>query len=121
MDDGLPEAVPDSLERFKSILDFHPELCAFIDRRGLAEGLAELGLTEMQAKQIIAQDLKAEHHHRGPEPDDHEPDDGIINIFRCPIRGADDAYVKIGLRLTRNKGGQLRGVIWSFKQWQERA
>ena len=112
-----PDDISDFLDSFQALLKYHPQCVAWIDRKGRMEDLNELSLTIKLAEEIIANDLTDEHHHRGPEPDDHDDKNGTINIFRCPIPGSGDAYVKIGLRLNKSKNNQLRGVIWSFKKW----
>ena len=115
--DWLPEDVEQFLNEFKTLLRYHPLKVSWIGRHDRQAELADLGLTMNLAKDIIRDHLKPEHWQRGPEPDDGAPDTGTICIFRCPVPGHPDAYVKIGLRVVARGTGGLRGVIWSFKRW----
>lgn len=116
----LPQDVASFLDEFKGLLrqrEYDPRLVSWIDRSGRIEELGDLGLTMNAALKVIETDLQPSHHHRGPEPDDHAPDDGVVFIFRCPITDAGDAYVKIALCFNKSPAGDFRGVIWSFKRW----
>jgi len=116
---GLPCEVNEFLEAFKSLLKYQDGACSWIDRPDRFEALGTLGITIPEAERIIKEELTDEHIHRGPEPDDHMPEAGVVFVFRCPISDSSDAYVKIGLRLTKAKNNNLRGVIWSFKKWSD--
>ncbi|WP_372922188.1 hypothetical protein [Roseovarius sp.] len=113
----LPENVEDFLDLFKAILSSQPLSCDWMPRTSLIENLASLGLNQKEAEDVLLKTLKPIHHCKGPEPDDDAPGTGCISVFRCPIDPTTDAYAKIGLRVTKNKSGQLRAVIWSFKRW----
>ncbi len=118
---GLPRDAASFLDQFKDLVrrrDFDRRLVGWIDRAGRVEELGDLGLTMNGAVELIETELLPSHCQRGPEPDDHASTDGAICIFRCPIPGAGDAYVKLGLRISRTRRGELRGVIWSFKRWE---
>ncbi len=78
--------------------------------------LGDLGLNETMVREIIKGDLIATQAHRGPEPDDERPDGSIV-IFRYPIPGNCDAYVKLGLRPHGTAKNRLIPKIWSFKRW----
>ena len=117
--DDLPNNVTEFLREFRRLLQYQVDACSWIGRTGRFEELEALGLTFNEAERIIKEELCDEHCHRGPEPDDHFPEAGIVFIFRCPISDSTDAYVKIGLRLTKAKNNNLRGVIWSFKKWSD--
>lgn len=87
---------------------------------GYDAALPGLSLTQKQAEDLIRDHLEPKHCVRGPEPEDQNPDTACVCIFRLRIERDDcDAYVKLALRLTRSKSGQLRGIIWSFKNWNE--
>lgn len=118
---GEDEAIPDDpdgfLCQFQWLQRYQPARVIWVPGDGIIENLAELDLTQKQAADLIKNDLRPEHHHRGPEPDDHAAGTGKICIFRCPVPGTPDAYVKIGLELIRKPGDNLVAKIWSFKKW----
>lgn len=117
---ALPHDVASFLDEFKALLrqrEYDPRLVSWINRSGRIEELGDLGLTMNDALKLIETDLQPSHYHRGPEPDDHAPNEGIVFKFRCPIPDAGDAYVKIALRIEASGKGDFRGVIWSFKRW----
>jgi len=79
--------------------------------------LATLGLTQQQAKEVLQTGWQAEHCSRGPEPDDDEPVDAVVFIFRVPVEGILDAYVKLALKRHPKKRTVMLTKIWSFKKW----
>lgn len=114
----IADDVNEFLREFKAILTYQPHACDWIGRRGYDAGLPGLSLTQCQAETLIRDELDPHHLVRGPEPDDHHPESACVCMFRLPITADEcDAYIKLSLRLIRNRGGQLRAVIWSFKSW----
>jgi len=80
--------------------------------------LEVLGVTRSQVVKHLAK-LKPAHFHRGPEPDDMEPEYGTIYVFRYPMdpEAETDVYVKLSLIQHRTKKREFIAKIWSFKPW----
>jgi hypothetical protein len=107
--------VAEFLERFVAELEIQTPVWHEQGRR-LAE-IADLDLTRNQVLEELKQ-LKPSHHHRGPEPDDAEPEVSAVHKFKYIISGTSTrVYVKIALKMHPAKRNVLIPKIWSFKRW----
>jgi hypothetical protein len=114
-DDPMNWTVEEFLQQFNAALEFGQVWWHEVGRR--MDEIADLGLTRDQVVNEL-RCLQAVHHHRGPEPDDNEPNLATVNKFRYPLPGGPDVYVKIALKRHPKRPNVLIAKIWSFKRWE---
>lgn len=100
------------LELFKAALEY-TRTVRWAARSSRFDEVGELGLTLRQAEEVVKY-LRPEHHTRGPEPDDYDPE-ATVNIFCYPLDAA-EVYIKLSLRQHPKKTNVYVGEIWSFKR-----
>lgn len=97
------------LAEFKTAIEYGEY--SFVPRRKNLQGIVDLGLTLMQAKEIIGK-LRVEDYSSGPETDDADPTKEVWKFGRD--LGETEVYIKLRLALVEGKKHVQLAKVLSF-------